>query len=78
MTASQRLVVVTDGDGRVVAGYYVGEPTGQYTAGMRALPGQHLHEVDLPAEFVGAEPGDVLRGLGAYRVRAGALQRREG
>ncbi len=77
MTESQRLAVLVDEDGNVVGGHYVAEQTGEYVVSMEALPGQRLHEVDLPAELAGAEPEGVLLGLGSYRVEAGTLVRKE-
>lgn len=77
MTDSQRLVVLVDDGGKVVAGHYVSEQSGQYATGMRALPGQSLHEVDLPGELADTAHEDALRGLGAYHVQAGALVRKE-
>jgi hypothetical protein len=77
MTHSQRLVVLADDGGNVMAGHYVAEQTGHLATGMRALPGQSLHEVDVPSELVDAAPEDALRGLGTYRVQAGALVRKE-
>jgi hypothetical protein len=64
-----KMVVVTQ-EGRIVAFAhgsrhdhdYTRAPAAKEAAGLRALPGQELHEVDAPDELARIKDGDELHG----------------
>lgn len=75
---SRRLSVVADGAGNVVSGCLAAErASGFITAGIVALPGQVLYEVDLPTELADAKPLQIMRDLGKYRIKSGKLSRKQ-
>ena len=77
VTGPRRIAVVTDSAGNVIAGYLIPVRTqGSMRVGIAAMPGQSLHELDMPAEMAGSTPEQIMGRLGAYRVRAGTLAKK--
>lgn len=64
MPESTRMLLLTDADGRVIGAAAQGPARpGGHGIAITPLPGQTLHEVDVPAELA-----DLLRGPDAHAV----------
>lgn len=58
MAQSKRMLIVTDGTGRVLAAAPSGDvESSKLHVGLDALPGQMVHEVDFPVELTLLESG---------------------
>ncbi|TYK44120.1 hypothetical protein [Actinomadura decatromicini] len=78
-SGARRMVVLVDQQGRLLAAHHLGEPDGEYVAGLGTLPGQRLHEVEVPRELAQADDLQVLHALAGFRLgEAGVLVEREG
>ena len=58
MASTKRMLVVTDAAGRIVAAAHPhdGKPS-KMNVGISALPGQEIHEVDIPEEVTRLKSG---------------------
>jgi hypothetical protein len=59
--ATKKMMIVVDGAGKILAAAHSGTPKkGQPTSGIYALPGQTIHEVDVPEEIANLESGHLF------------------
>lgn len=76
----RRVIVVTDEAGEIIATAGIPEeqemeaqpPEGQESAGLKALPGQSIHEVEMPDDFFRHESAvDKHKWLAKHRIEPG-------
>ena len=75
MSERQRLIVVIDKAGQVVGATFSGESnTPGVQVGITALPGQEVHDVDVPGDLAGLGPEELLRAVVDYGIRPGGSE----
>jgi hypothetical protein len=73
MPHSRQIFVIADDNGKIL-GAAIPQPSerGEPASRVAALPGQTLHQLEIPAELLQAEQHEILRGIFAYRIQRGS------